>query len=330
MFALLTMGGGAFVIILGGELVLRMFFPEEILFPRMEHSEAYGFWNPKSTQMVHARPGRWRFVYTTNRYRSRGPVTPVSNHYEKINVVTIGDSFTFGTGVDDGEEYPAIMHGQLENRFNVINIAVGGFGLAQQIRRYYEFGQLYHPKIVVSQFCINDPGDNFRNRVTRIEDGRFVFEDVGYPGRFQLWLSRSYLLQHSQTYSFLRNRFYLVPKALAYMSAGAVAEPSGRVSPSTTEAELFHNELLDLFARDLHEKGVRMLMIAVDEQLETFPLIKRKVEALDREGVLDYLEVADWLEDSRNYASPEGHDWGTDAHRIIGTELSRVIRAHEG
>ncbi len=204
MFALLTMGGGAFVIILGGELVLRMFFPEEILFPRMEHSEAYGFWNPKSTQMVHARPGRWRFVYTTNRYRSRGPVTPVSNHYEKINVVTIGDSFTFGTGVDDGEEYPAIMHGQLENRFNVINIAVGGFGLAQQIRRYYEFGQLYHPKIVVSQFCINDPGDNFRNRVTRIEDGRFVFEDVGYPGRFQLWLSRSYLLQHSQTYSFLQ------------------------------------------------------------------------------------------------------------------------------
>ena len=127
--------------------------------------------------MINACPGRWEFTYTTNEYQYRGLPVPISNIYEKENIIVLGDSYSFGQGVNDGDEYPAIIDAQLKEDFNVINLSVGGWGLTQQIRRYYEFGQLYSPKIVLLQFCANDPHDNFKNMVTIIENGRFKFQN---------------------------------------------------------------------------------------------------------------------------------------------------------
>jgi hypothetical protein len=40
-----------------------------------------------------------------------------------------------------------------------------------EIRRYYDTGAAYDPRIVVLQFCDNDPSDNLANRVTVVENG---------------------------------------------------------------------------------------------------------------------------------------------------------------
>jgi hypothetical protein len=49
---------------------------------------------------------------------------------------------------------------------------------------------------------------------------------------------------------------------------------------------------------------------------------------LDAAGYPEYVDVHEWLADPALYPpSPEGHVWGTEAHRRLGEELARYVRA---
>jgi hypothetical protein len=307
-----------------GELFIAIVSPQRTMYPRREYSAEYGFTNYKNTKTVHQKLGRWRFVYTTNQYRNRGVPVLISNRYEKPNMLVLGDSYSFGVGVNDGEEYPAVMSDILRGTYNVTNLAVGGWGLTQHIRRYYEFGQLYSPKLVVLQFCINDLSDDFNNQVTIIEDNRFKFVDSNSSINWiKKYLSDS-LIQKSQIYNLFRDSIYLY-FARKHIEAASRRAARDAKSDKIPVREQFYNDLLDLFARDLAQKGVRLIMIAVNGQLDKAPNVKSKVFELQAEGLLEYVEVVDLLAGVENYGSPEGHLWGKKAHRILGEKLSEIV-----
>ena len=67
-------------------------------------------------------------------------------------------------------------------------------------------------------------------------------------------------------------------------------------------------------------------MIAVNGELEQFPHVRAMVQQLDDAEMLRYVEVADWLEGVTDCQSPEGHEWGTEALRNIGTILAELVR----
>jgi hypothetical protein len=343
------------VIIAAGELLVYFFRPQVSLYPRWEFSTSYGREHFKDVRMVHRQPRRWKFVYTINELGFRGRAVPAADRYDKRNIVVLGDSYAMGMGVNDGEEFAAVMDVNLSDGWNVINMACGGWGLTQQIRRFYETGLLYKPSAAVLQFCKNDPGDNFIDRVTTVENGRFVFHNTNRQRKFfAYFISRSFLIQNSQLYSFARsfyNPFREVEEAAAQRVTGTPDDdgaPTGMVRgrtstaakpgtgageaselPPITKQEVFYNELIEPFAADLHRRGVLLLMISVNGEIDLYPHIKRKVMELDRQGLLDYLEVTEWFEGIEDFDSPEGHLWGTVGHGIIGEQLSRVIREHD-
>jgi hypothetical protein len=221
-----------------------------------------------------------------------------------------------GMGVDDGEEFPAIMSEQLRDRYQVINTSTPGWGLTQQIRRYYEFAARYGPSLVILQFCANDLEDIARHPVTRLDNGRFVFQNTPYrPNPIFNFFSTSRVMQHSQLYSFLRALYESRRDRRAH-----AASPSTGSAPTSDEARYI--ELLDAFASDLQLHGIRLILISVNRQLDAFPHLRRRVEDLHARGQLEYVEVAEWLDADKNYTSPEGHPWGREAHRIIGSRLA--------
>ncbi len=190
------------------EILIRTVSPQRTMRPRRAFAAEYGFVNYKNTVTRHEVAGQWRFFYTTNQYGNRGAPVPISNAYETPNIVVLGDSHTFGQGVNDGEEYAAVMSRRLASHYAVTNLGVGGWGLTQQIRRYYEFGQLYHPEIVLLQFCINDLQDNFSSRVTVIENDKFRFVDVEDTIHIvKKYLSNS-VIQRSHLYNLVRDSIY--------------------------------------------------------------------------------------------------------------------------
>jgi hypothetical protein len=301
------------VTMVGLELLVRTLSPQATIYPRYQYSERLSQSLFPLTTMVAELPGAWRFVYTTSEYGFRAPTMAISNRYDRPNIVVLGDSYSFGNGVNDGEEYPALLAGLLTDQANVVNLGVPGYGLTQQIRLFYELGQAYRPAIVLLQFTDNDPDDNLFYRVTAIEDGRFVFTNDQSLNTLlrgiKDFLSNS-LIQKSQLYNFLRNTAY---------------ETVRRRHVATGDGEAFYSDLLDLLARDLNRRGIDLVLFGVNDHLGRFPHLAAKVQALAREQVLSYLATEPWFEGVTGYGTPEGHAWGAKAHRIVAERLAPVL-----
>jgi hypothetical protein len=326
----------AFLVI--GEIVVRVFSPVPSMYPRYKYSPEYGFALYENTRMVHVWPRKFKFYYTINQYGYRGPSVDPSGAHDKASIVVLGDSFSFGMGVNDGEEYASVLRDALHGSCDVINLATPGWGLTQEIRRYYEFGRFFRPQIVVLQYCSNDPEDNLNNRVTRIQAGEFTFHNstavMNWPKRF---LSRS-LVQKSQLYNFFRGRAYeFFQNRYVNRKSAELAEeilpsessvPGGeRSSPGEAmPREILYCELLTTFCSKIQVDGTRLIVIAGRRQLDEFPNISECVLTLEAEGALDYLDIEPWLKGVANRHSPEGH-WGAGAHRAIGEHLAEHVQS---
>jgi hypothetical protein len=313
----------AAIVLILGECLVRLLNPTETMYPRLKASIAYGNTLYENSKMEHELSGKWRFIYTINEYQYRGRAVPISNSYSVPNIVVLGDSYAFGEGVQDDETFPEVMAADLRGRYGVVNLGVPGWGLTQETRRFYEFGKLYNPAYVILEFCANDPEDDLEVPVTVVRDSRLQFlpcpdnEGLG----IKKYLSGSYI-QKSQLYNFVaafgfRHRHDLVAEH--------------KVSMATTPGDLenmeerYYNQLLETFARDLAGSRTRLLMIAVNGQLGGFPLIRKKIAELEKEGVLTYLETEPWFANVRNYGSPEGHAWGAKADSIVGQAIASYV-----
>ncbi len=328
--------GGLAVALVIGELIVWWLRPTEYLYPRYEVSPQYGLIPFANVVMVHGVPRRFELRYSTNPDRSRGEDVVAAEDAAPHAVAVLGDSYTFGMGVSDGEEYPAVMRRELGSEWTVLNLASPGWGLTQQIRRYYDVGAAYDPEVVVLQFGGNDPEDNIINPVTRVRGGEFVYGESEHTLNWaKRMLSRS-ILQRSQLYNFVRVRASRLQHARQTRSSvpaaktsvagliGSAPEQSAQPSPQ----EKIYVELLTTFADRLVRERRTLFLISVNRHLELFPYIQATVRELDASGKLHYEEVVDWLAGMSGYDSPDGgHSWGTRAHAVIGERLAGVVAA---
>jgi len=308
-----------------GEIMVRFAAPQAYMVPRWKYSADYGHMLYPGTTMLHAMPGIFAYRYGINELGYRGPRVPISNHYVRSSVVVLGDSYAFGTGVQDGEEFSAVMGRALGPRFQTINLAVGGWGLAQEIRRFYEFGLLYEPRVVILQFCANDLSDGVRHRVARVEDGRFVFQPTATESGWLRASLASSAIQRSQLYNFFRQYLYNRVDGGPDQETTIVNEArSGSLGRSTVPEQIYL-ELLSAFAEDLADRGVPLFMVSVNGQLEQFPALTAGVARLSDGKPLTYIDVRPWFDGLEGFDSPEGHAWGVKAHAILGARLAEIV-----
>jgi hypothetical protein len=86
----------------------------------------------------------------------RGP--EITNHKDKI--VTIGDSLTFGWGVEEQKTFSSLLqlkiNSDLPNKFEVINMGVGNYNLSMSLNSLIENYNDLKPKMVILFLFIND------------------------------------------------------------------------------------------------------------------------------------------------------------------------------
>ncbi len=308
------------------EVGIRFLSPQDTLYPRYQFSEKYGLSLFPNTVMTHSRPGRYLYRYTVNHAGYRGPYVDPAVVKDKFRVVVLGDSYSFGTGVQDGEEYPAIMQAQLGAApYAVINLGSPAWTITQQIRRYYELGERYQPNLVILQFFENDPDELLKDQVTSFENGRFVFRDTDNRMQWiKKWMSESFF-QKSQLYNLIRQSAYLYLNKRKIESLKK-REASGGVVSSSDIAQKKYCDLLIPFAKELKIAGIPLIIVAVNDSLKANPVVERCIQSLREEGALEYADVLPWFEGMANFASPEGHYWGAQAHRIVGENLAEKIQ----
>jgi lysophospholipase L1-like esterase len=84
-----------------------------------------------------------------------------------FRILVLGDSITFGLGVNIDESYPKLLEAMLnqnltggaQKKYEVINAGVDGYGTAQEYLYLQELGNRYRPDLVIVGLNYNDVGD---------------------------------------------------------------------------------------------------------------------------------------------------------------------------
>jgi lysophospholipase L1-like esterase len=150
--------------LLAGEAVVRMFYepaPAEMDDFRLSKSPYYKAdaelpWVPRNNVVGrHDRQGLFSSSFSTNSRGLRDGEHQIQKPAGTERVVVLGDSFTWGWGVNDGEVYPRRMEEHLRAT-EVINLGVTAFALRDSIVYFKREGLQYEPDVVVVGFCLND------------------------------------------------------------------------------------------------------------------------------------------------------------------------------
>lgn len=91
------------------------------------------------------------------------------------SIVALGDSFTFGHGVEVNEAWPARLEAELG--IDVPNLAVTGYGTDQQLLRFEAMGADFRPRMVVLGLFVGNVFRNARDEQLGYPKPRFLLDD---------------------------------------------------------------------------------------------------------------------------------------------------------
>ena len=100
---------------------------------------------------------------------------------DKPRIAIMGDSFTWGYGVDNSDRFSDILERDLfDNRIEVINAGVTGYGTDQQLLLYENEIRKYKPDIVIVAMDLTDVySDNYRKKAYGYPKPYFEKDDKG-------------------------------------------------------------------------------------------------------------------------------------------------------
>jgi lysophospholipase L1-like esterase len=182
--------GALIALALGTELYMRIWSPVRFLRPERRFAEGTTMW----ASLVHVpskTPGltyevapnvdgqhRGMLVHTNSLgLRDTEPLPADTPHL--VRIAAVGDSFTFGFSVDQGQEFPAQLEHMLNadepggrRIFDVLNFGVGGYSTVDEEAVVREKALPMKPDLVLLAYCLNDP------EVLPVEPLQEYFADV--------------------------------------------------------------------------------------------------------------------------------------------------------
>jgi len=107
----------------------------------------------------------------------RGPEVPFQRTPGRKRIVALGDSFTFGWGVEEEETWPARLARILD--VEVVNLGVSGYGTDQEYILLQSEGRAYRPDVVLVQVAPNDAEEVMRDSIYGKRKPAFRLEASG-------------------------------------------------------------------------------------------------------------------------------------------------------
>lgn len=155
---------------------------------------------------------------------------------EKVKrIVVLGDSFTWGFGVEEYEGFAEVLEDTLLENCQIINMGAPGYGNDQELLILKNEGVKYNPDLVVVAFYMNDIDDNLRNishgypKPTFVldEDDELILTYIPVTQKEE-WLQayaaknnvisflsfKLFMVHHSHAYSFISGRIVSDPNLL--------------------------------------------------------------------------------------------------------------------
>ncbi len=238
------------------------------------------WWTPRPNAAgIHVRAGSFSSSFTTNSRGLRDREYDEAKPDGVVRIVAVGDSFTWGYGVNDDEIFTEILESILPNT-EVINLGVTGYNLKQEIRYFAREGARFDPDILLVAVAQNDIllGTGSPPKLP----GMTIPTQVDEPPRGGFNRLKTFLNDHVVLYSFVADRLNtnkdvvrllvkigIKDRLLRFEETDTNLVPALREYPATLDSAMrrLQSELLDLKA--LSERHGMRLVVALIPALQT-------------------------------------------------------------
>lgn len=333
---------GSALAVLCFEGFLALFWPQERQTPLYESTATFPLALRANVDGIHA-SNEFSVRYRTNAWRMRDPERPLEKPAGTFRIVLLGDSLTFGSGVNDedtfGRQLERILNARAGGRrYQVINAACASWGTAHHLVFLEETGFKFRPDLVLMAFHDDDPKDN---RVS----GFFALDADGRPERkparrqtvsvvkrvTAMIPGYAWLAQHSHLFSALRLRLASwVKQFRAGDRTNTDFLDAGRKRPAAVWPEAdwkLTAALLERVRDRAREEGAAFALLHAP-----FPRYNRAVEAryaaMAEALKVPHLELIDLLAaatpDGPNYF-PANRHFTPRGNRLIAEALARFL-----
>lgn len=304
----------AFIAVLLCELFVRAFVPVRNVGPTFsEYDPVYGKRLKKNFSCTRT-AAEFSMRFSTNSLGFRGP-EPRS--FPAGGLLFIGDSFTSGYGVNDGEEFPALIAQQLSptgdsGTVAVVNAGTGNTGNGYWLRFLETEFERYHPRAVVFGFCVNDFIDNAVEQLYRIDEhGRL--QETGIMPRQEAARGAQAVIEAipGLAYSHLVG---LARQVFSESGAPAASDGAGR-------ADALTYALVDTVLAFCAARGVPAVLL----QIEVDSTGAGVLEGLAHRHRAVSLRAPSKADRPDLYYITDGH-WNAAGHRVIASSLLPLVR----
>jgi lysophospholipase L1-like esterase len=246
-----------------------------------------------------------------------------------VEVLTVGDSMTFGEGVPAGATYSAVVEEALGVR--VCNAGVPGYNSAQMLGRLRRFLPALHPRVVI--MTLSPTWDRQRCAIPFVyKDGYIVGRE--YADRLLLLDGNLYLREtrlpvlgtataYAERYS---NLLRLALPALAKAGHRVLQRPRAEAPPAVAVEPTARN--LQEGERLASQAGARFLALFIDDRGDDFErdrkALQTRLDALRVPWVAadDLLPKVNW----NKLSYPIDGHWNAAGHQQVGQALAVRIR----
>lgn len=322
------------------EVAIRIVCPQSIL-PRFVENTPWGIRKVLPNVNAIHKTSEYSYRYRTNSQGFRGTkeyeIVPPENC---LRIVVQGDSVTLGYGVKDNETYSYLLEEMLRKdgiEAEVINMAVSGFGTAEEIIQFHEVAKKYKPDLVILGFFQNDPLNNAVCGLFTVEEGALCrTEDDFIPGiylRDRLYAipGYSFFSQHSHLFTFFRQKASSIVirrlrKKAEFHSTPVEKRERPDEGNATNRSAILTKLLLERYTNDVTQTGAKLLVVdIVDKRLKSRFPIDLKHNARSR-IVSTYDALKRSLDEGRkSFYESDSHPTA-EGHRTIATCIYETLQ----
>ena len=164
---MLLAGASVIATLFLAEIAVRSLFPSVALPAyRLLPSNDLHHISPSSSRMFHGQFDDTEVVVSTNADGLRSDYQAKSFATGNPRILVLGDSFTFGWGVNEVDAFPAVLEVQLRAagypRANVLNAGVVSYSPYLEYQLLKRIGKKYRPTIVLLFLDVTDVGDDYQ------------------------------------------------------------------------------------------------------------------------------------------------------------------------
>lgn len=286
----------------------------------VRYHEDYG-WKPyanvsrEGAMWGRDRPAKSNSAGWRDRERTRVPAPKI------LRIAAIGDSFTFGVGVDDGERFTDVMEA-MQPGVEVLNFGMNGFGTDQELEVLRHEALDYSPSIVLCMTYLgNDLLDITHSLRHRWPKPRYVLDG----GELRLELANASPLVRLRSATYIGEALALVVRRLGFEKS--------QVQEACADPVALYLALVERM-REHCDASAAHFVIALVHEPDIDPVIAEAVRVgLEGRGirVIDLRPsfIAGMGGGEELFNPPPVSHWNVAGHRLVAQELLRGFRALE-